>query len=533
MESKSIWQEDETDSVPLQNRTYPPKRILVVDDDQSNRQQIMAMLIQSGFEATGASDGASGCAAFQTEHYDLLITDNSMPKVTGVEMVRTLHGLDPTLPVIMATGTIPAEELRRDPHLKISAFLLKPYTAKDMLRTVKRVMRDADRPPRAPTMLMHPKRQDGNIQKSGAPPGTAEQRQTNRAHRILVVEDDAIIRRLNTNVLRNSGFLVDAAEDGAVAWDSLQRNSYNLMVTDNDMPKVSGVELLAKIHAAEMGLLVIMATAAIPEEEFIRAPWLTPAATLLKPYPLEALVGMVRNLLRATVPVVALFWFLAQAAHAQKVQPASEKSFQSPPNVEQPTAMTLSVHGKCERSEDGVTFSNLDKGQILEQGAIVRTGENGWTDLFFRRTGTTVRLQAGTKIKIEKMTVTMKDGLPVVDTLLDLRTGRIFAVVRSTVAGSTLEIRNADGRAVVEGSGIGRYIITADGTHVAAKGSILPLKVVGENGITIITAGEQFDKKAGKMPAASSSLWVKDMVELDELQASSEAADAKDPSLKP
>jgi len=57
--------------------------------------------------------------------------------------------------------------------------------------------------------------------------------------------------------------------------------------------------------------------------------------------------------------------------------------------------MTLLVQGKCERSEDGVKFSKLEKGQILDQGAIVRTGEDGRTDLLFRRTCTSVRLRAG------------------------------------------------------------------------------------------------------------------------------------------
>jgi hypothetical protein len=116
---------------------------------------------------------------------------------------------------------------------------------------------------------------------------------------------------------------------------------------------------------------------------------------------------------------------------------------------------------------------------------------------------------------------------------LDLRKGRIFTVVRSAVVGSTLEIRNAAGRSVVEGSGIGRYIITADGTHVAAKGSVIPLKVIGENGVTVLAAGQQFDKKDGKPFAASPTFWVKDMIELDELQAVSEEPVAKAPSLIP
>jgi hypothetical protein len=67
------------------------------------------------------------------------------------------------------------------------------------------------------------------------------------------------------------------------------------------------------------------------------------------------------------------------------------------------------------------------------------------------------------------MTLSTENGLPLVHTLLDLRSGRIFTVVRSEVVGSTFEIRNAAGRAVVKGSGVGRYIITADGTHVQQR----------------------------------------------------------------
>jgi hypothetical protein len=246
----------------------------------------------------------------------------------------------------------------------------------------------------------------------------------------------------------------------------------------------------------------------------------------MKENKISQLLGTVKNVVRAALPVVMLQLCPAGVINAQEMKPV-------PDSAAQPNAMTLSVLGKCEYSEDGVTFTNLQKGHVFAQGAVVRTGEDARTDLFFRRTGTTVRLQAGTEIKLEKMEVTMKNGLPVVHTLLDLRTGRIFTVVRSTVAGSTLEIRNAAGRSVVEGSGIGRYIITADGTHVVATGSAIPLKVIRENGITVIAAGQQFDPKEGKTLAASPPLWVKDMIELDELQAVTEEPAAKAPSPKP
>src|SRR5258706_16426352 len=67
--------------------------------------------------------------------------------------------------------------------------------------------------------------------------------------RILVVEDDPLLRLLNTETLMDAGYQVDAAEDGAAAWAALQRFDYDLLITDHDMPNVTGVGLLKKIHA--------------------------------------------------------------------------------------------------------------------------------------------------------------------------------------------------------------------------------------------------------------------------------------------
>jgi two-component system OmpR family response regulator len=122
-------------------------------------------------------------------------------------------------------------------------------------------------------------------------------------HRILVVEDDQDIRRLNTEVLIQSGYHVDAAEDGAAGWEALQLNDYDLLVTDNNMPKVSGVELLMKLHAARMALPVIMATGTLPKRDFTRYPWLQPAVTLPKPYTVDELLGTVKEVLHATSDV--------------------------------------------------------------------------------------------------------------------------------------------------------------------------------------------------------------------------------------
>ena len=119
-------------------------------------------------------------------------------------------------------------------------------------------------------------------------------------HRILVVDDDEIIRRVNTAILTHAGYDVDSAEDGSVAWDALQQKNYDLLVTDNNMPKMTGVDLLKKVHGARMALPVVMATGISPEHEFARHPWIQPSVLLLKPHTSAELVGAVRNVLFAS-----------------------------------------------------------------------------------------------------------------------------------------------------------------------------------------------------------------------------------------
>jgi DNA-binding response OmpR family regulator len=133
------------------------------------------------------------------------------------------------------------------------------------------------------------------------PAGTPPQCQTNPTHRILVVEDNRDIRRFNAQKLINSGYQVDAARDGAAAWDALQLNRYDLLITNQYLPKVSGVELLHKIHTTRMALPVIMATRNLPTWEFALHPWLLLATMLLKPYTYERLLGTVKNVLYAAV----------------------------------------------------------------------------------------------------------------------------------------------------------------------------------------------------------------------------------------
>jgi two-component system, OmpR family, alkaline phosphatase synthesis response regulator PhoP len=82
----------------------------------------------------------AGWRALQAKRYDLLITDNLMPRATGIEMVKKLHADGRQLPVIMATAILPEEEFILHPWLRTVPTLIKPFRASELLATVRKVL---------------------------------------------------------------------------------------------------------------------------------------------------------------------------------------------------------------------------------------------------------------------------------------------------------------------------------------------------------------------------------------------------------
>ena len=122
-------------------------------------------------------------------------------------------------------------------------------------------------------------------------------RQENRAYRILVVDDERAVRNVHAEILAHAGYEVDVAADGALGWEALLTKQYDLVITDNSMPKVSGVELIEKILSAGMGIAIIMATGAVPDYLFTSHPRLRDVARLTKPFSGAQLLAAVKKIL--------------------------------------------------------------------------------------------------------------------------------------------------------------------------------------------------------------------------------------------
>lgn len=131
----------------------------------------------------------------------------------------------------------------------------------------------------------------------GGPTGGKAHFRSSRSNRILVVDDEIAIRELISDTLVRSGYHVDTAEDGEIGWEAIHSKGYDLLITDNNMPKVSGIELVKKLRSADLALPVILISGAMPTEELIRHPWLQVAATLLKPFTGNELLEIVKKVL--------------------------------------------------------------------------------------------------------------------------------------------------------------------------------------------------------------------------------------------
>jgi DNA-binding response OmpR family regulator len=114
--------------------------------------------------------------------------------------------------------------------------------------------------------------------------------------RILIVEDDEIIRAIVSHAIGQLGYDVDTAENGELAWEKLNLQNYDLLITDNNMPRLTGLELVELVRAARMTLPVILASGGTSHVD----PALQISAMLPKPFYTEQLVKIVRDVLAKT-----------------------------------------------------------------------------------------------------------------------------------------------------------------------------------------------------------------------------------------
>ena len=121
------------------------ERILLVDDEPAIIAAVASILEQFGYRVTGFSESPAALAAFQAtpDAFDLLITDQTMPRMEGVDLIRAVLALRPGLPVILASGLSEEMDEEKARAMGIGAFVRKPFFPAEFVATIRRLLDDA------------------------------------------------------------------------------------------------------------------------------------------------------------------------------------------------------------------------------------------------------------------------------------------------------------------------------------------------------------------------------------------------------
>jgi two-component system cell cycle sensor histidine kinase/response regulator CckA len=129
---------EQVSHVPRHKETFekPQQRVLVVEDEELLRALLVEILSSFGYEVMEAEDGQAALKTLESVNLDLLITDMSMPKVSGPALAQRVRDLRPEMKILFVSG-LPEDEL--GPLLKTGStyFLQKPFRGGALLEKVR------------------------------------------------------------------------------------------------------------------------------------------------------------------------------------------------------------------------------------------------------------------------------------------------------------------------------------------------------------------------------------------------------------
>ena len=117
-------------------------RILFVDDEKALTDIGREMLEGFGFDVVTRTSSIEALEAFKyrAKDYDLVITDQTMPNMTGLELAREILNLRPDMPIILCTGFSDAVSYDRLRDIGIGDFIMKPILKHDLIASISRLL---------------------------------------------------------------------------------------------------------------------------------------------------------------------------------------------------------------------------------------------------------------------------------------------------------------------------------------------------------------------------------------------------------
>jgi two-component system sensor histidine kinase/response regulator len=233
-------------------RPAPPmalrgQRIIVVDDNMTNRKVLMGQLSLCGMDAVCASSADEALslmrhAAAAGRAFEVALLDHQMPGCDGATLGTTIHTEEALrgARLILLTSSGQRGDARLFSDLGFAAYLLKPVTHRDLtdcLTMVLGTQAEGWRMSTQPIVTRHALRSQ----------------RVRETHHVLLAEDNPVNQKVACRILEKLGYRVDVAADGQAAFDAWQSGRYDLILMDCQMPVMDGYETTRKIRVQESG----------------------------------------------------------------------------------------------------------------------------------------------------------------------------------------------------------------------------------------------------------------------------------------
>jgi two-component system sensor histidine kinase/response regulator len=215
-------------------------RVLVVDDNETNRLIIREILTPVGFELTLAETGEAALDAMKQAHaagrpFQLLLLDQYMPTLSGFDVAREVlaHSEWADTRIILLTSAGQKGDMQHCRALGITGYLHKPLNQSELIESIAATLK-WPRDKRSPVITRH----------------TIEE--AKRRFRVLLAEDHPVNQKLAKRLLEKRGHTVLLANNGKEAVEILKAQGADLVLMDVQMPEMDGLEATAVIRREEM-----------------------------------------------------------------------------------------------------------------------------------------------------------------------------------------------------------------------------------------------------------------------------------------
>src|SRR5216117_1340106 len=214
------------------------RRMLIVDDNQTNRRILREMLAAEGINVDEASTAAEGLAALRRVRYDIAILDVQMPDMDGFQLATAVRGEKKIkrTNLLMLTSAGQRGDGERCRELGIRGYLTKPMSRSDLLEALGTVLA-------------------GSPEEAGTPDVVtrhtiAESRATLR---VLLAEDNPVNQQVAVAMLVKRGHEVHVSSNGREAVEAVNGRDYDVVLMDIQMPEMDGFEATHAIRALPKG----------------------------------------------------------------------------------------------------------------------------------------------------------------------------------------------------------------------------------------------------------------------------------------